>query len=474
MNGIEQDLCRDAVVVLPGIMGSELVEADTGTVLWGIANPGWYVKAWTSGSSLQALAVTEDERNGRVGRVKATRTLRVPAFAPILRGFEPYSAMLAAVKRFVVHDEAVQEFAYDWRLAIHHNATELAKVAEEHLRTWRQHAKGSRDARLVLVAHSMGGLVARYFTSVLGGASDVRATVTLGTPFHGAAKAVVLLSTGHGAPLPLPHERLRRLAHTMPGVHDLLPTYRCVDEGDKARLLTPSDISALGGDRELAEQAFDRRTKLLAGSTVGLHATVGVQQPTMQSLSIADGVAEPLFHTCLDAPDGSLRRVDKRGDGTVYRDAAAPAGVDASYLPQSHSDLAKSEEAIAHACAVMTETRLGPPLGEGGVGLELPDVVPAGETFELIAKDVDDPAAVTCNVEQVLENRTQFVDTPHFGRPRDASAAQNPSLVAKLGLPKPGLYRIEVRRGAPSPITQLVLAVAPGDLANPHRVGPDK
>src|SRR5215470_4277468 len=101
MTTIEPDFCRDAVVVLPGIMGSELVEAATGTVLWGLADPGWYVKAWTSGRSLRALAVTDAERKGRPGRVQATRTLRFPAFAPFLRGFEPYTELLAAVKRFV-------------------------------------------------------------------------------------------------------------------------------------------------------------------------------------------------------------------------------------------------------------------------------------------------------------------------------------------------------------------------------------
>src|SRR5262252_1147300 len=345
MTTIEPDLCRDAVVVLPGIMGSELVETATDTVLWGLADPGWYVNSWTTGGSLRALAVTDAERNGLTGRVQATRTLRVPAFAPSLRGFEPYTKLLATVKRFVVDAAAVREFAYDWRLAIDYNAAELAKVAEEHLKSWQRHPKGSRDARLVLVAHSMGGLVARYFTGVLGGARDVRATITLGTPFYGAVKAVVMLSTGRGAPLPLPRRRLRRLAQTMPGLHDLLPTYRCVDQGTSSRRLDATDIAALGGDQELAQQAFDRRAQLLAGGSAGLHALVGVQQPTMQSVRIADGIAEPLFYTCLDAPHGGLQRVDRRGDSTVYRDAAAPESLEPAYLPQSHMALAASEEA---------------------------------------------------------------------------------------------------------------------------------
>jgi pimeloyl-ACP methyl ester carboxylesterase len=324
MATVEEPLCRDAVVVLPGIMGNELVEADSRTVLWGLADPTWYAKAWTTGSSLKALAVTEDERSGRVGRIRATRTLRVPAFAQLLRGIEPYTTLLKKVKESVVDPAAVREFPYDWRLAIDHNAAELATVAEQHLQAWRQHPKGSRDAKLVLVAHSMGGLIARYFTSMPGGAEAVRAVVTLGTPFYGAVKAVVMLSTGRGAPIPMPRRRLRRLVRTMPGLHDLLPTYRCVDDGTAARYLEAADIAALGDHRELAQQAFDRCTKLQAHTSGVLKALVGVRQPTMQSVTIADGVAEPLFHTCEDDGHGALRRVDYRGDSTVYSEAAAP------------------------------------------------------------------------------------------------------------------------------------------------------
>src|SRR5712691_7249259 len=107
---------RDAVVVVPGIMGSELIDETSGRLLWGLADPRWYVSAWTSGASLDALRLTEDERAGRYGRVRATRLLRFPAFAPLLAGFEPYSRLLKAIRAVAPHPDAVAEFAYDWRL----------------------------------------------------------------------------------------------------------------------------------------------------------------------------------------------------------------------------------------------------------------------------------------------------------------------------------------------------------------------
>lgn len=463
---IEPDRCRDAVIVLPGIMGSELVDTATGNVLWGLTNPGWYVSAWGRGESLRALAVTEDERAGRVGRVRATRTLRVPAFAPMFRGIEPYTDLVATVKRFAADTDAVKEFAYDWRLAIDHNAGLLARLVDEHLTAWRKHRKGSSEAGLVLIAHSMGGLIARFFADVLGGARDVRDIVTLGTPFYGAAKAIVMLSTGRGAPLPLPRRRLCQLARTMPGLHDLLPTYRCVDAGASARHLEAADIDALGGDGELARQAFARRARLHAKQLTKQHSVVGVQQATIQSVSIADGVAEPLFYTCLDAGQGGLHRVDRRGDSTVYRDAAAPQAAQPAYLPQSHSALARSEEAIAHVCAIMTGRNLGPPLGEGGVGLELPDVVHVGESFEVTGSSLADLATMKCDVERIDATHTASIDRLHLLRRGVDEARSDVTFVARTVLTKPGMYRFKIKHGASSAVSQIILAVDPGTASD--------
>ncbi|MEW2221539.1 hypothetical protein AB0939_19975 [Streptomyces sp. NPDC006990] len=66
-----------------------------------------------------------------------------------------------------------------------------------------------------------------------------------------------------GAPLPLPHRKLTALAATMPGVHDLLPRHLCLEEGTEVRRLTSADVVALGGDKDLHEDAEAFRQKLL-------------------------------------------------------------------------------------------------------------------------------------------------------------------------------------------------------------------
>ncbi|WAZ21742.1 hypothetical protein STRCI_002939 [Streptomyces cinnabarinus] len=442
---------RDAVVVLPGIMGSELIESATGRVLWGVSDPRWYGSAWTTGDALAKLHVTEDERAGRTGRIRATRMLRFPAFAPVLRGFEPYRELLRGVRNNAAHPDAVLEFAYDWRLSVAHAAAELAKAAEAHLQAWRAHPQGSRDARLTLVAHSMGGLVAHYFVTELGGAGELRTLITLGTPFYGSVQAAGLLATGRGTPLPLPRRRLRALACTLPGLHELLPGYRCVKERCCAySQLTAVDVESLGGDLELAQRSLDRQERLRAAAPLPqLRAVVGVGQRTPQSLTLAGGTA----HVQEYVPDGGTC-ADRRGDGTVYRDAATLPGSPAFYLPQNHGSIARSEEAIAYACSVLTERPLGPPLGATELGLYVPDMVEVGRPCPIEVDLVDNPAAVVCKVFDLaanLEIARPWL-TPHDG-----------SLYAEVPLPGPGLYRIEAKSGGFSAVSQLVLAVAPDE-----------
>lgn len=447
---VSDQVTPDAVVVVPGIMGSELVDAATGSVLWGLRRLRWYVRAWCSGDGLGLLRLTGDELDGHVGRVKARGLLKFPAFAPWLSGFEPYTALVTGLHK-VVHDpRAVLEFGYDWRLAVPYNARLLAEAAVRHLEAWRRWS-GRTDAKLVLVAHSMGGLLCQELTKISGAADDVRAVVTLGTPFDGAAKAAIILNSGRGAPLP--RGRLRELAAGLPGVHDLLPRYRCVDEGNTVRRLTPADVARFGGSAELARAAFERVPVQLPGH----RALIGVEQPTISSLKLVDGVVREQFHTFQVNPDGALRRapdsslsrVTGSGDGTVPRNSALPAFVSATPVAQQHGTLARTSEAISFVRDILlnAETDLGPRLGAGDIGLSVPDVVEPEE--EWIARiDGADPHEVRCVVTDA--DTGAVVDRPPAHR-RDGM------VVAAVTLPSPGIYRIEVAGGG-SPVGQLVMA----------------
>jgi pimeloyl-ACP methyl ester carboxylesterase len=363
-------MCMDAVILLPGIMGSELVATDTGVTLWGLSSRS-YATFWTSGSHWEDLKVTEDELAGRTGRVEARRLLKFPAFAPVLRGFEPYSKLSASLREIVNHDDAILEFPYDWRLSVAHNARHLATAAERHLAQWRSHRFGSRDARLVLVAHSMGGLLARFFTGVLGGGRDVRLTIAVGTPFQGSANAILTMNRGSGAPLPLPRKRLLELAVSLPSIYELLPSYRCVVQQDGlTRTLTAEDVSSLGGSSDLADAALRVHRILDKVSVDNLRTMIGIEQPTVQSVRIRDGVAEPLNYIVEDR-----EVVDWSGDGTVYTQVASGGLEPIFAITQTHGALTRTPEVISALRFVLTKRRLGPPMGSGGVSISAPEVV---------------------------------------------------------------------------------------------------
>jgi hypothetical protein len=444
---------HDAVVVVPGIMGSELVDSATGKVLWGL-DPGSYVSAWLSGGSLRRLQLTDEEREGRYGRVTARRLLRFPAWLPVLQGFEPYTRLVARLRQVVVDPAAVREFAYDWRLPVVHNAGRLAEAALAHLAWWRRqpvheqarrHHPAGRPAKLVLVAHSMGGLLVRQLAAIPGVVEQVRASITLGTPFHGAPKAALILNAGRDLPLPArrplgklldPHadHGVRALARTLPGIYDLLPGYRCVVDGGGARQLTVGDVVDLGGDKELAAASATARQRWADLPLAGHELVVGKAQRTVQGVTITGGVVEPVYHEWRDLPSGG-RQVDRMGDGTVPTSSAELRGRQPRRLAQQHGSLARVDDAVSFIEDVVREVEpeyLGPPLaGEDGIGLSLPDdPVPAGEPWPALITGIGHPGQARCTVHAAATGAQ--IAQPAI-RVRDGST------LALVELPAPGL-----------------------------------
>ena len=66
----------------------------------------------------------------------------------------------------VVPGKTFIDFPYDWRRDNRVAARQLSEVA---LAALHEQRKENPDAKLVLIGHSMGGLVARYFLECLAG-----------------------------------------------------------------------------------------------------------------------------------------------------------------------------------------------------------------------------------------------------------------------------------------------------------------
>lgn len=447
--------CIDAVIVLPGIMGSELVDRD-GTVQWGL-RPSLLATAWLTGR-LDSLVVTDEDLastrvDGRL-RLEPTRLLRVPGYTPFLGGLEPYTRLLERVKASAVDPRAVAEFPYDWRLSTSYNAERLVRRCEEHIDAWRKIAATERycdpgDIRLMLVAHSMGGLIARIAAASPGMSDVLREIVTLGTPFYGAVKAVQILTTGDGTPLP--KRAARRIARTCPGVYDLLPKYRCVYDpsaGPSGRYLSVADVSAIGGNRYLADDAATRWSALNAPNSPSesivaqTKSVAGIGQPTSQSVTIDAGAAE--FHTALGV-------VDFGGDSTVYRRSSTPPGVPAFPIPQKHGALAKCNEALTFVIDKLTGGDTGPPTPTRELGAHIPDVIEAGcpAIVRVTGADGDPVGIRVSSIDIETGARTIWTDVTR----------EDATLVYVRDQFRPGLHRVEVEGGGYSAVTDILLVM---------------
>src|SRR4051812_30550915 len=249
-------------------MGSSLADAD-GHQLWGLG-PGGLLRALTTlGGSLRRLQLPSDQGDspapdgvvptGLIGGLHV-----IPGLWSPIEGYAGLVKFLRSPRFGLVEDRPDVDgsppgnlvlFPYDWRLSNRHTADLLRGRVDDALTRWRQSSPEREEARVILVCHSMGGLVARWYIERLEGASVTRALVTIGTPHRGALNALDQLSNGVRkgiGPLKLD---LTAFGRSLPSSYQLLPEYACV-QGDAGALLKTTELDVPGLDPHLAKDGM--------------------------------------------------------------------------------------------------------------------------------------------------------------------------------------------------------------------------
>ncbi|WP_189277798.1 esterase/lipase family protein [Kitasatospora griseola] len=485
------DRTRDACVVVPGIMGSVLEDTATGRPLWG-ADLSMLTGALSGETLFAALHADEREqaadadtaRRAPLTRIRATGLLAKPWWLPVFQGLDPYSEATKALQGVTLAPEAVAPFPYDWRLAVAYNGALLARRARAHLEWWRERvaavpgwrAAGAARPRLVFVAHSMGGLVVRAALEQDPElAADTRAVVTVGTPFLGSAKSVLALNLLHTRAKPERLvQRVQAMAATLPGVHDLLPGYRCLDRGLEVDRLVAADVARFGGDRDLAARSLAERARHRGSGFVlpGHRAVVGEAQPTVQTLEEQRAglpVVAGRHHAFDIGDDGDLvrdpatgipARRDASGDGTVHLPSARTDTEAVHYVFGQHGTLMCHDEVLRQIRRIALERPQGTDLGDGtgdGPGLETPHLGGTlGQPLTLTATGLDTPAGVSLSVRSATTGRPGHPLTLR----RDLDRTDG-SLSAYFTADAPDLYRVTLDTGRHTPLTQLILVTPP-------------
>src|SRR5215216_6446171 len=165
----------DVVVLLPGILGSVLRKG--GNDVWGLSAGAFASAIWHRGGNILELTIPDNEldRDEYDDGVAAPSLLPDTTVIPWFWKIDGYTRVSEALRsNFGLQPgQNFFEFAHDWRRDNRLAARRLKVESARWLADWRR-SSGNNDARLVLVAHSMGGLVARYFLEVLDGWRDTR------------------------------------------------------------------------------------------------------------------------------------------------------------------------------------------------------------------------------------------------------------------------------------------------------------
>ncbi len=445
---------KHLVIVLPGISGSVL--AKNGEEVWGTSTGAIWRAVTSGGGSIRDLAIkgADDPSLDDLGDgVTATRLVQDLHILPGLWKIDGYTALVSRLKSSLEIEAGrnLFEFAYDWRRDNRVAARKLARAAKGWLDQWRQ-ASGASDAKLVLVAHSMGGLVSQYFLEVMGGWKDTRALVTFGTPYGGSLNALGYLANGFSEGVgPLKVDLSSTLA-SFTAVYQLLPAFECIDRGDGKleRIGEIDDVNGVDPARAKAALAFYREIKdareanakdaAYQAGGYEIYPIVGLAQPTFQSATLSAGKL---------TLQRKLGVTDYAGDGTVPRFSATPLQLSGAhreiYLAEQHGSLQNFEPGLVNLLGVLT-----------GLEIDLSQFFFAAQTLSL---DIDD----VYGAEEVTLRATPSVEAPIDAKIFDAQsgalvkdlalAPENDVYVARTSLP-PGAYRAKVTAAfASNPVT---------------------
>ncbi|WP_109555709.1 esterase/lipase family protein [Mycobacteroides chelonae] len=409
---------NDLIIVIPGITGSTLHHGQE--VIWS-CRPRDVLKSLARlHLNMAKLKLPDDIGDNaaddgiRAGALMP-RLHGIPGLSPPFRGYEPLVQRLRAARELPERssqDHATVTnpvaFPYDWRLSNRYTARQLKLFAESALDQWRSSSPRNRDALITFVCHSMGGLVARWYVSMEGGAAVTRKVITLGTPYRGTVRALEVLTKG-------PAERLGgfgRLLHqatvTFPSVYQLLPSYACVDDGSQLGQLNRQHGLALPTAKLVDSVNFYRdieaREEVDAGTSGRRHVIVGVGQRTLASASLRSGTLE--YSHLLDGHEHG-------GDGTVSA-VSIPKGIALDdntirRVTDTHGNLQCNAAALDEIESVISSKPILIKASQSvGLAVSVPELVGTEERFTVTISSIPRRTVVCTLCDESEQIRLRF------------------------------------------------------------------
>jgi len=309
------------VIVIPGILGSELINPKTGEKVWPSAFR----------TSQEGLPISPDLAANRDDLVPGN-IVETVKLARVLPEVYVYRDLLVALRRYAGYrdgdwnnpsvdgyQDTFYVFPYDWRQDNVNNARELIR------RISQLKAKLQRpDLKFNIVAHSMGGLIARY-AAMYGdadlpagdgpiqptwlGAAHISKIVMIGTPNEGSADAFSTLVEGYSITeglrrrVPLLNKLTAEDVVRTPSVFQLMPHRKAVKFLDEnlqplaVDLYDPEVWKRYGWSAIYSSPEFRRRYV----ESVGTDGRNGRSEDELDAYLTATLRRARRFHEALDA-----------------------------------------------------------------------------------------------------------------------------------------------------------------------------
>lgn len=397
---------KSPVVIIPGVLGSKLCrDTESKYLIWGAAIPLQYFTELKLPLTNEYVDLDHKECGlldnfTFIGPIKSNK-------------YEKLITLMEGLGYELEKDLFI--FSYDWRLSNFDNAERLSNFIEQNIEA------NSVD----IIAHSMGGLVARAYIYQYGGNERVDKLITMGTPHLGSVAAFQMLDEGYDFFVNLLNKgvvNIRETITTFPSMYELMPHYDgCCFSKDEFNNMTEFDIYDSGEWLDIGW--FPESLNNVEGES-------WLRETLNRSKALHKIMRQPIevnhieiVNSLLDTPhqfvlsDGKVEYYKQRGDGVVYEISAGNNKLyNARPSIQSHQNifddksvlqvfrwvLFDGQEPTSGPGKYVIEDVGGKKVSISGVGISLSSAVASpNETIELTLRFVGEADLEYANLENV-------------------------------------------------------------------------